>query len=307
MLRTKDIYMKACMQSKDLYVMTDSERLRLQGHLKMMYLEIEKICENHNLKMCAAYGTVLGAIRHHGFIPWDDDMDLIMPRKDYDKFINIYANELPKNLKVYAPNSKNGPITRFAKVVDVNTRFIEPGAVDEEKNGIFIDIFPLEGTDSNKIFIRVKYIISCLLMLIASTVMEYEESVQNKMYRRLMCASKEGKKVYKIRQKIGKIFSFYNSIKWLNIVENYTKCSKIKSGFSVPVGGADIKYFKPLAPTIYFPARKVEFDDIKIYIPNDAEKHCQLEYGNWRKIPSVEERWQHFLQKISFDNSEFKN
>ena len=123
MLSTKDLYMKACMQSEELHAMTDEERSRLQEHLRKMYLEIEKVCDRHNLCMCTGYGTVLGAIRHKGFIPWDDDMDLLMPREDYDKLINLYADELPENLKIYAPNSKQKAIYRFAKVVDTNTRF----------------------------------------------------------------------------------------------------------------------------------------------------------------------------------------
>ena len=69
MLSTKDLYMKACMQSKELHAMTDKERSHLQEHLRNMYLEIEKVCDRHNLRMCTGYGTVLGAIRHKAFIP----------------------------------------------------------------------------------------------------------------------------------------------------------------------------------------------------------------------------------------------
>lgn len=87
MLSTKDLYMKACIQSKDLHATADEERSRLQEHLRKMYLKIEKLCDRHYLRMCTGYGTVLGAIRHNGFIPWDDDMDLLMPREDYDKLI----------------------------------------------------------------------------------------------------------------------------------------------------------------------------------------------------------------------------
>ena len=61
MLSTKNIYMRACMQSKELHVMTDEERSRLQVHLRKMYLEIEKVCDRHGLRMCTGYGTVLGA------------------------------------------------------------------------------------------------------------------------------------------------------------------------------------------------------------------------------------------------------
>lgn len=93
--------------------MTDEERSRLQEHLRKMYLEIEKVCDRHSLRMCTGYGTVLGAIRHKGFIPWDDDMDLLMPREDYDKLINLYADELPDNLKIFA--QKNHSIDTVRK------------------------------------------------------------------------------------------------------------------------------------------------------------------------------------------------
>lgn len=300
MLSTKDLYMKACMQSKELHAMTDEERSRLQEHLRKMYLEIEKVCDRHDLRMCTGYGTVLGAIRHKGFIPWDDDMDLLMPREDYDKLINLYADELPENLKIFAPNSKNGPITRFAKVVDIHTRFLGPGAKDDVSHGIFIDIFPLEGTSSNNAVIWLKHKVSCFLMLVASSVMEYEDSKCDDLYERLMCSTPEGKRTYKIRWTIGKIFSFFNSKKWFNIVEKYTKCSKVKAGYSVPIGGANIKYFKPISPTLYFPAQKVQFDDIEVYVPNQPVRHCELEYGDWKWIPPVEDRWQHFLKEIRF-------
>lgn len=302
MLSTKNLYMKACMQSKELHAMTDDERLHLQAHLRMMYQEIEKVCDRHNLQMSTGYGSVLGALRHKGFIPWDDDMDLVMPREDYDKLINLYADELPDNFKIYAPNSKNGPIARFAKVVDTKTRFLGPGTPDEEEHGIFIDIFPLEGTSKNRIAIWIKHKVSCLLMLISSSVMEYESSKSepDNLYEKLMCSTKEGKKTYIIRHIIGKTFSFFNSKIWFNIVEDYTKCSKVKAGYSVPVGGANVKYFKPIAPNVYFPARKVRFNDIEVYVPNLAERHCEIEYGDWKRIPPIEDRWQHFLTKIVF-------
>ena len=300
MLSTKDLYMKACMQSKELHAMTDEERTRLQAHLKMMYKEIEKVCDRHHLRMCAGYGTVLGAIRHQGFIPWDDDMDLLMPREDYDKLIQLYADELPANFKIYSPNSKNGPITRFAKVVDTSTRFLGPGATDNESHGIFIDIFPLEGTSANKFGIWWKHRISCLLMLIASSVQEYEGAKFNDMYKRLMCSTPEGTKTYNMRHLIGRLFCFRSSYKWFDTIDVFTKSSRLNAGYSVPVGGAHIKYFLPIDSSVYFPAKKTKFDEIDIYIPNQAERHCELEYGNWRKIPPVEDRWQHFIQAISF-------
>lgn len=301
MLATKDLYMRACMQSDELHVMTDEERGRLQEHLRMMYKEIEKVCNRHNLRMCTGYGTVLGALRHQGFIPWDDDMDLLMPREDYDKFINEYADELPENFRIYAPNSKNGPITRFAKVVDINTRFLGPGTSDTESHGIFIDIFPLEGASSNRFYIEVKHKISCLLMLIASSVMEYEDSKKDDLYKRLMCSTSQGKRVYNVRHCIGYILSIISSKKWFNLIDSYTRCKVVKDGYTVPIGGANKKYFYPIDELVYFPAKKMKFDDIEVYVPNKPELHCELEYGDWTWIPPVEKRWQHFLKEIRFN------
>lgn len=300
MISTKDLYMKACMQSTELHAMTSEERVRLQGHLRMMYLEIEKICDRHGLRMCTGYGTVLGAIRHQGFIPWDDDMDLLMPREDYDKLINNFADELPYNYRIYAPNSKHGPITRFAKVVDTNTRFLDPSAPDDESHGIFIDIFPLEGTSSNKLFIKFKHVISCLMMLIASSVMEYENSLKDGLYKRLMCSTPKGTRVYYIRHCIGFLCGLLKSKTWFNLIDNYTKCKSVKAGYSVPIGGASMKYFQPMDKDIFFPAKKMKFDNIEVYVPNCPELHCELEYGDWKWIPPVEKRWQHFLKEIRF-------
>ncbi len=300
MLATKNLYMKACMQSKELHAMTDEERTRLQAHLRMMYQEIERVCDRHGLRMCLGYGSVLGAVRHQGFIPWDDDIDLLMPREDYDKLILEYADELPERFKIYSPSSKHGAITRFAKVVDTTTRFLDPASPDKESHGIFVDIFPLEGTSANKWAIWWKHKVSCLVMLIAAAVMEYEDSKHDDLYRRLMCSSPQGARTYKIRHAIGAMFSWRSSSRWFKTVENVTKCAQVKAGYSVPVGGAKIRYFEPVDEEVYFPAHKVKFDDIEAYIPNRAVRHCEIEYGDWKWIPPVEDRWQHFLKEIRF-------
>lgn len=300
MLRTKDLYMQACLNSKDLHQMTEEERLKLQAHLRMMYFEIEKVCDRHNLRMCTGYGTVLGALRHQGFIPWDDDMDLLMPREDYEKFIRLYSNELPQGFRVYSPNSEYGPIERFAKVVDTSTKFITPENIADGNNGIFIDIFPIEGCKKGKIAKGIYYYISCILMLVASSVHECERTKRNDMYKRLLCSSPKGGKVYRIRHAIGKLLSFKSAEYWLNLVESFTRNPNMQAGCCVPVGGADRKYFTPIAEEVFFPAKRLKFDDIEVYVPNQPEYHCEMEYGDWHQIPPQESRWQHFIVKIEF-------
>jgi lipopolysaccharide cholinephosphotransferase len=287
------------MESKDLHALTDEERQHLQSHLRKMYSEIEQVCERHNLQMCSGYGTVLGAIRHQGFIPWDDDMDLLMPREDYDKLIHEYADELPSNYVIYAPNSTNEPITRFAKVVDTNTRFLEPGAADEKSHGIFIDIFPIENSISNISLIKIKRLFAMSLMVVASSVAQYR--AKNEFYKRLMCSSPDGRKTYKLRNFIGCLFSFKSASSWFNILDKFFQHKKDTDVCCVPSGdSAKWKYYYPYPKSLYFPAKKMKFDDIEIYVPAQAERHCEIEYGDWHWIPPVSDRWQHFVKEIRF-------
>lgn len=297
MLRSKDIYFEACQNSQELHQMTDEERLQLQAHLREMYVEIEKVCNNHGLVMMTAYGTVLGAVRHKGFIPWDDDLDLLMPRADYDRLINDYADELPSNYRIYSPNSKNGPIYRFAKVVDVNTRFLGPGSADTEKKGVFVDIFPMENTPTNLMRVKIRRLIACGLMLIASCV--DEASSKNDFYKRLMCCTNKGKVTYYLRLIIGKCFSFCSADKWYNLFDKFVQYRKETGYWSVPSGeGGKWKYFQPFSKDLFVPVKRMSFDDIEVNVPNEPIKHCEIEYGDWQQIPPENERWQHFIKEI---------
>lgn len=297
MLKTKDIYMRMCQESKDLHCMTDEERLSLQAHLRKMYLEIEKVCDRHGLTVMAAYGTVLGAVRHKGFIPWDDDLDLYMPREDYDLLVNQYADELPSNLKIFAPNSKNGPIYRFAKIVDTATKFIMPVSDEKkESSGVFIDIFPLEYTSTNKLLMLIRRFWLSLLMYIASSVVQYEDKVS--LYRSLMMSNPEARRNYKLRNAIGCLFSFMSSEAWFNYFDKQATGHQKSDNFSTPSGAYQIRYFMPIAKEMFLPVKKISFDDIEIYVPNQLEKYLEMEYGNWREIPKNSDRWQHFIQSI---------
>ena len=110
-------------------------------------LDIAKFCEEHGLRYYLAYGTLIGAIRHKGFIPWDDDIDINMPRADYNEFLRTY-NQEGKIYRVIDPRDKNARHP-FAKVIDTRTVKIEPMIEYNEPLGIDVDIFPLDGMPEN--------------------------------------------------------------------------------------------------------------------------------------------------------------
>lgn len=104
---------------------------------------VAEVCDRNNLRYFLSYGTLLGAIRHKGFIPWDDDIDIAMPRQDYDKLLKILRSSSDSKYKVLIPGEADY-FYEFAKVVDTDTEVKELG-LEESERALWIDIFPLDG------------------------------------------------------------------------------------------------------------------------------------------------------------------
>lgn len=102
-----------------------------------VYVAFADLCNRHSLRHFAAFGTLIGAIRHKGFIPWDDDIDIWMPRPDYDKFLQCAVQELPATLKWQS--------------IENDTNYLHPfGKVIAKETGHYIDVFPLDGLPNSR-------------------------------------------------------------------------------------------------------------------------------------------------------------
>lgn len=127
-----------------------------QRELKML-VEFDSFCKDNKLNYSLAGGTLLGAVRHKGFIPWDDDIDVCMPRKDFEVFINKYK-DIGNDFEVKSIELKNG-LMPFAKLVDKKT-FVVNALVEDETaldKQLWIDIFPIDGLPDNIDEVRMIY------------------------------------------------------------------------------------------------------------------------------------------------------
>ena len=139
------------------------EKEELRSIMLSILSDIHQWCETNGTQYFLSYGTLLGAVRHHGFIPWDDDIDIWMPRPDYDRFISEYQHEFYKVISPY--NDKDYPL-EYAKVHDPRTVVLE---TDGDGNwGVFVDVFALDGIPSEKVFARTKRKVSMIHHIVSN-------------------------------------------------------------------------------------------------------------------------------------------
>lgn len=126
-------------------------------HAKMLGIltAIDKVCRKHNLRYYIIAGTQLGAVRHKGFIPWDDDADICMPHKDYDILIEHCREWLPERYEMICAENDNHYPQPFAKIQDAETTLIEHAHL-RYLGGVYIDVFPLDGMPESRFLQRLR-------------------------------------------------------------------------------------------------------------------------------------------------------
>lgn len=262
--------------------MDEKKRIELEK-LKKVGLDILKefirVCDLLDLKYYLAYGTLIGAVRHEGYIPWDDDVDVYMPRPDYE----IFMKEAKKYLKdnYFVQNNDTDPeyLLRFAKIRDSNTTFIEEEYKKYTINhGIFIDIFPLDGYVKGKDFL--------LDMRIKQKA--FEESDNEVKFKNSLSTFN-----MKVIQKIGPILNKkINLEKTMNSYEDRAKKFSYKDSDYVAEMVGSI-YIVPMKKEVFGEGKLMKFEDIYARVPDDYDTCLKLLYGDYMKLPPKEQREPH--------------
>lgn len=253
--------------------------------LKNVELEILKefiiVCKKLNLKYFISDGTLIGVVRHKGFIPWDDDIDVRMLREDYEVFIREGQKYLPEHLFVQTHYTDNGYINNFAKIRNSNTAFIEKTVINFDMNhGAFIDIFPIDNAPAENEIKKYNF----KKRLYGSRVfIEYNIENQEKKKRTKMVEAllrilfPDVKKVVEKQERLHKLSESGDTL-----VNNYY--SDI-TGRSFPA-----KWYEE---TI-----EAEFEGVVVDIPKEYHEILSFEYGNYMELPPEEERIAHHFVEI---------
>lgn len=293
----KDILNEIARNDGNARVITEDESNQLKRCLYETAVDLDERCRKNGIKLFLVGGTLLGAARHHGFIPWDDDIDLGLSRADYEKLKEVFDKSFSDSYELRCPNSPHPNGNRFMQLFKKGTVLKVVGEENPfQPQCISIDIFPYDYVPENYLRRKVKGLYANVLMFIASCVMD--ETYMSDEYREFLRKSQDGGLFLKIRSLTGKLFSFRKPEKWFDAVDNAIQ-NKRTSLLTSATGRRH--YFGEIYPEdVFFPLTKLKFEEHEFYVPGKWQVYLRGNYGSDYMTPPVEgKRESHFITEIS--------
>lgn len=250
--------------------------------LKIMKL-IHRICIEQNLRYALFYGTLIGAVRHKGFIPWDDDLDIVMPRDDYEKLADYFI-EHKEELFPYKLFSYK-TVEKYPYMINriCNTEFRMEAENEKDCGmGTFIDIYPLDGAGDgkDKIFNKIAWFYSSMYFSKSREHYVKVKGIAKSIIKKTAFVLSRLLSYKTIRAKLEKLANKYpyNSSEYVAVV----------------VWG-DSKFYKK---TSFDNLSLVKYEDAEFYIPNNYDEILRLDFGDYMQLPPENERIGHHFYKI---------
>lgn len=234
---------------------------RQQLRMLDVLVEFDKICKKHDIPYFLYGGTLLGAVRHKGFIPWDDDLDVAMRRADYDRLMKILPDELPDHMALQTNDTDRNYFFFFAKVRDRNSYLSEYCGYDRffKERGVFIDVFPFE---RQRMWTH----------LLA-------ELLEGHCYKILRTSKNDAVAIKKVR-----------AITWFNRHISYpvlSFISKLTCGKSFTYG-IGIQFHHVYNEDHIFPLGTQEFEGHEFPSPGKSHEMLTMQYGDYMQLPDLE-------------------
>lgn len=281
-----------------LYQLNETESKKLQMILLEIYKDVMEFCEENHLCIMLGGGSVLGSVRHGGFIPWDDDLDLMMPRDSYDKFAQSFEKSMGDKYELFVPDGKHQITNLFMKVSRKGTLEEDICTVGSTvKTGIAIDIFPMEHVPKNAFVRKCKGILANVFAYTAVSVYMFRN--RNEYMREAYCGNYKGRINYMIRMILGALFSFRKYEKWYQLFDQFVQ-SKNNSGLCTIPTGRNHYVGEIQKWDVFFPPQKTSFEGVEAYIPREVDVYLTGLYGEYMNLPPVNQREKHFYTRIEF-------
>lgn len=251
------------------------------------------VCEKNSLTYWIDAGTLLGAVRHEGFIPWDDDIDIAMPREDYEKFLKIAKDELPEDLYIQNLDNTDFAGNTWTQIKDRKSKIVLSEDAKYHQ-GLYIDIFPMDSYSNNffkRNFVQKIHKLSYIKV----------QAINAPLKKPFLKGMNLPKNIIKILLKIiFFIFAIfdYNKIYEMNIKSKNKRIEKMKEnpktnyGYGTEVLNWDVVFNKEDILPI---TEKMKFEDSEFMVPRNTDAILRGLYGDYMQIPKVDKQVYHNL------------
>lgn len=265
-------------------------------HLEMIQ-DLEKVCEKYHLTYFAAFGTALGAERHQGFIPWDDDTDVGMLRKDYNVFLEVAEKELGDKYRILTPEVDKRYACNVTKLQRKGTVFISHLTKNLKcEQCIFVDIFPIDHVAPTKKLAKRQWFMTTFLDRLLYLCGTPYPVIPYTGIKYWAAAS-----ICWCVHYISKIFHFSTRFIYRLYVKECTRYNDQNTKMVTSFGDAEsLQYMFP--EKNMFPVVRVPFENITIPVLKNNKEHLRNAYGDFMEIPPEDKRINHVPYMIRFED-----
>lgn len=242
---------------------------------------IVDVCTRYDLKYFAVGGTLLGAVRHRGFIPWDDDIDIALPRQDYEKLQEICRQQLPSGYRFINYQDEWKLHHNISKVIDTRTVLIEESSrCRQVELGVYVDLFPLDGVPRGKLLREIHYHSINFLKTLLS-IPWLDEAKQWPWYKRMLILAAQSLMSERVQA------TAHECLERLMRLHEYRSADQVANH-------AGLYGKRELMPKAWFgEGSTVEFEGLRINAPEEPDRYLRQLYGEYMRLPPEAERRTH--------------